>query len=117
MDKRVFGNCVITVLIWLCNRLAYYYLSKNTSLIVSGISLIIGCLIMWRFNHEYRWIHKQFTIPPDTYSYSDVVRVSVLNEKAKYKEKGIPFTAILPSGPLPSGILQDPYLFVGVKVV
>lgn len=54
MDKRVFGNCVITVLIWLCNRLAYYYLSGNTSLIVSGISLIIGCLIMWRFNHEYR---------------------------------------------------------------
>ena len=34
-------------------------------------------------------INKQFTIPPDTYSYSDVVRVSVLNEKAKYKEKGI----------------------------
>lgn len=46
---------------------------------------------------------------------SDVVRVSVLNEKAK--GKGIPFTAILPSGPLPFGILQDPYLFVGVKVV
>lgn len=59
-------------------------------------------------------INKQFTIQSDTYSYSDVVRVSVLNEKAK--GKGIPFTAILPSGPLPSGILQDPYLFVGVKV-
>lgn len=56
-------------------------------------------------------INKQFTIQSDTYSYSDVVRVSVLNEK------GIPFTAILPSGPLPFGILQDPYLFVGVKVV
>ncbi len=60
-------------------------------------------------------INKQFTIQSDTYSYSDVVRVSVLNEKAK--GKGIPFTAILPSGPLPFGILQDPYLFVGVKVV
>ena len=60
-------------------------------------------------------INKQFTIPSGTYSYSDVVRVSVLNEKAK--GKGIPFTAILPSGPLPFGILQDPYLFVGVKVV
>lgn len=60
-------------------------------------------------------INKQFIIPSGTYSYSDVVRVSVLNEKAK--GKGIPFTAILPSGPLPSGILQDPYLFVGVKVV
>ena len=59
-------------------------------------------------------INKQFTIQSDTYSYSDVVRVSVLNEKAK--GKGIPFTAILPSGPLPFGILQDPYLFVGVKV-
>lgn len=59
-------------------------------------------------------INKQFTIQSDTYSYSDVVRISVLNEKAK--GKGIPFTAILPSGPLPSGILQDPYLFVGVKV-
>ena len=66
---------------------------------------------------RFEVLNKQFTIPPDTYSYSDVVRVSVLNEKAKYKEKGIPFTAILPSGPLPSGILQDPYLFVGVKVV
>ena len=62
-------------------------------------------------------INKQFTIPSGRYSYSDVVRVSVLNEKAKYKGKGVPFTAILPSGPLPSGILQDPYLFVGVKVV
>lgn len=51
-------------------------------------------------------INKQFTIPSGTYSYSDVVRISVLNEKAK--GKGIP---------LPSGILQDPYLFVGVKVV
>ena len=55
---------------------------------------------------RFEVLNKQFTI-----------RVSVLNEKAKYKEKGIPFTAILPSGPLPSGILQDPYLFVGVKVV
>ena len=62
-------------------------------------------------------MNKQFTIPSDTYSYRDVVRVSVLNEKAKYKGKGVPFKAILPSGPLPSGILQNPYLFVGVKVV
>lgn len=61
--------------------------------------------------------NKQFAIESGTYSYCDVARVSVLNEKAKYKGKGVPFTAILPSGPLPSGILQDPYLFVGVKVV
>ena len=66
-------------------------------------------------NIRFEVLNKQFTIPPDTYSYSDVVRVSVLNEKAK--GKGIPFTAILPLGPLPFGILQDPYLFVGVKVV
>ena len=61
--------------------------------------------------------NKQFAIESGTYSYCDVARVSVLNEKAKYKGKGVPFTAILPSGPLPSGILQDSYLFVGVKVV
>ena len=61
--------------------------------------------------------NKQFAIESGTYSYCDVARVSVLNEKAKYKGKGVPFTAILPSGPLPAGILQDPYLFVGVKVV
>lgn len=62
-------------------------------------------------------LNKQFTIPSDTYSYSDVVHFCVLNEKAKYKGKGVSFTAILPSGPLPFGILQNPYLFVGVKVV
>lgn len=62
-------------------------------------------------------LNKQFTIESGTYFYCDVARVSVLNEKAKYKGKGVPFTAILPSGPLPAGILQDPYLFVGVKVV
>ena len=62
-------------------------------------------------------MNKQFAIESGTYSYCDVARVSVLNEKAKYMGKGVPFTAILPSGPLPAGILQDPYLFVGVKVV
>ncbi len=62
-------------------------------------------------------LNKQFAIESGTYSYCDVARVSVLNEKAKYKGKGVPFMAILPSGPLPAGILQDPYLFVGVKVV
>ncbi|MFR3062451.1 MAG: hypothetical protein ACLTL6_10635 [Holdemanella porci] len=46
-----------------------------------------------------------------------MIRVSVLNEKAKYKGKGIPFTAVLSSGPLPSGLLQNPYLYVGVKIV
>lgn len=63
---------------------------------------------------------KQFEIVTGTqgkYSYDDVTRVSVLNEKAKYKGKGIPFTAVLPGGPLPSGLLQNPYLYVGVKIV
>ena len=63
---------------------------------------------------------KRFEIVTGTqgkYSYDDVTRVSVLNEKAKYKGKGIPFTAVLPGGPLPSGLLQDPYLYVGVKIV
>lgn len=62
-------------------------------------------------------MNKQFTIPSDTYSYSDVVRFCALNEKAKYKGKGVPFTAILPSGPLPSWIQQNSYLFIGVKIV
>ena len=63
---------------------------------------------------------KQFEIVTGTqgkYSYDDVTRVSVLNEKAKYKGKGIPFTAVLPGGPLPYGLLQNPYLYVGVKIV
>ena len=62
---------------------------------------------------------KQFEIVTGTqgkYSYDDVIRVSVLNEKAKYKGKGIPFTAVLPGGPLPSGLFQNPYLYVGVKI-
>lgn len=42
MDKRVIINCIIIFLIWLCNRMSYYYLSKNISLIVSGIILIVG---------------------------------------------------------------------------
>ena len=62
-------------------------------------------------------LNKQFTIESGTYSYCDVARVSVLNEKAKYKGKGIPFTAVLPGGPLPSGLFQNPYLYVGVKIV
>ena len=56
---------------------------------------------------RFEVLNKQFTIPSDTYSYSDVVRFCALNEKAKYKGKGVPFTAILPSGPLPFGILQN----------
>lgn len=63
---------------------------------------------------------KQFEIITGTqgkYSYDDVIRVSVLNEKAKYKGKGIPFTAVLPGGPLPSSLFQNPYLYVGVKIV
>ena len=63
---------------------------------------------------------KQFEIVTGTqgkYSYDDVTLVSVLYENAKYKGKGIRFTAVLPGGPLPSGLLQNPYLYVGVKIV
>ena len=65
-------------------------------------------------------LHQTFQIldgTRGTYTYSDVVRATVLNEKANYKGKGIPFTAVLPGGPLPSGLLTNPYLYVGVKVV
>lgn len=41
----------------------------------------------------------------------------IINEKAKYKGKDVPFTTVLPGGPLPSGLLQNPYLYVGVKIV
>ena len=34
-------------------------------------------------------INKQFTIPSGTYSYSDVVRVSALNEMVLRQEKGL----------------------------
>lgn len=62
-------------------------------------------------------LNKQFLILWGIYSWFDVVRVLALNEKAKYKGNGIPFMAILPSGPLPSEILEDPYLYVGIKIV
>jgi hypothetical protein len=43
--------------------------------------------------------------------------MGLIGFKAKYKGKGIPFTAVLPGGPLPSGLFQNPYLYVGVKIV
>ena len=63
---------------------------------------------------------KQFEILTGTqgkYSYDDVTRVSVLNEKAKYKGKGIPFTAVLSSGPLPSGLLPVSYTHLTLPTI
>lgn len=52
-----------------------------------------------------------------TYSFKDIVRATVLNEKAKYHNKTPHFTALIPHGPLPQGLLQNPYLYVGIEVV
>ncbi len=65
-------------------------------------------------------LNKQFEIIDGTkgiYKYSDVLRVYICNEKANHRGKGIPFTAVLPNGPLPAGIFSYPYLFVGIKIV
>lgn len=64
-----------------------------------------------------QWNNDDFTVENGTYNYSDIKSVSVLNEKEKYHGKGIPFTAIASSGPLPDGILSNPYLYVGVRIV
>ena len=52
-----------------------------------------------------------------TYNFKDISKASVLNEKAKYHNKTPHFTALVPHGPLPQGLLQNPYLYVGIKVV
>lgn len=52
-----------------------------------------------------------------TYDGKDIKRCVVLNEKEKYKGQGVPFTATIPRGSLPPGLLTNPYIFVGVKVV
>lgn len=51
------------------------------------------------------------------YNFKDISKASVLNEKAKYHNKTPHFTALVPHGPLPQGLLQNPYLYVGIKVV
>lgn len=51
------------------------------------------------------------------YSYKDIVRCAVLNEKAKYKGKSEPFTALIPNGMGFTGFFIDYFLFVGIKVV
>lgn len=48
--------------------------------------------------------------------YSDIKRIVILNEKAKYHGKKPHFTALLPHGPLPPGLFVNPYLYVGLKV-
>lgn len=51
------------------------------------------------------------------YSFKDILKSDILNEKSKYHNKMPHFTALVPHGPLPMGILQNPYLYVGIKVV
>lgn len=52
-----------------------------------------------------------------TYSYKDIKKCSVLNEKAKYHEKEKPFLACVPNGPLGGGTMWESSIFVGLKLV
>lgn len=52
-----------------------------------------------------------------TYHYPDIIRCAVLNEKASHRGKDVPFTAVVPRGMGISGILTEPYLYVGIKVI
>lgn len=50
-----------------------------------------------------------------TYHLDEVLKCEVLNEKASLKGKQEPFVAIMPARGLPTGFLQSPYLYVGIK--
>lgn len=50
------------------------------------------------------------------YSYKDIVRYAILNEKSKYRGKGEPFTALVPKGMGFTGFFVDQFLFVGIKI-
>lgn len=52
-----------------------------------------------------------------TYSYKDIKKCSILNEKAKYHKKSEPFSVTVPNGPLPVGMISEPSLYVGLKLV
>lgn len=52
-----------------------------------------------------------------TYSYIDIKKCSILNEKAKYHKKSEPFSVTVPNGPLPVGMISEPSLYVGLKLV
>lgn len=51
-----------------------------------------------------------------TYPYTDIIRCAVLNEKAKTHGTGEPFTALVPNGPLPVGMMSEPAIYTGLKV-
>ncbi|MCF0105465.1 MAG: hypothetical protein HUJ53_01745 [Holdemanella sp.] len=48
------------------------------------------------------------------YPLKDIVNCDILNEKAKKRGKQEPFLALMGVGP--TGIFQDPYLFVGIRI-
>lgn len=50
------------------------------------------------------------------YAYADIVSCKVLNENKRVHGKGEPFSATVPSGPLPSGMIFEKAVYVGVKV-
>ena len=51
-----------------------------------------------------------------TYSLDAISKVTILNEKASKKGKQEPFLALMPNKGLPTGVLSDPYLFVGIQI-
>lgn len=52
-----------------------------------------------------------------TYSYKEIKKCDILNEKAKYHKKSEPFSVTVPNGPLPLGMISEPSLYVGLKLV
>ena len=66
------------------------------------------------FDHE----NRTFTILDGTkgeYKVDDILRYGIFNEKAKYKGKGVPFTAVIPRGPGAPGLFYS-QLYVGLKI-
>lgn len=51
-----------------------------------------------------------------TYSYKNIVKCNILNEKAKYHGKDIPFLATIPNGPLGGGSMWEFQIYVGLKL-
>lgn len=51
-----------------------------------------------------------------TYSYKNIVKCNILNEKAKYHGKDKPFLATVPNGPLGGGSMWEFQIYVGLKL-
>ncbi|MCF0105462.1 MAG: hypothetical protein HUJ53_01730 [Holdemanella sp.] len=48
------------------------------------------------------------------YNICDILSLDILNEKASKRGKQEPFVALMGVGP--TGVLQDPYLYVGIRI-